>query len=104
MPPTPAASASGNERVFAVISLVLGVVSLCGVVFWFIGLPLGIIGVVLGFFGRKDPSQKSLATIGMILGAIGILLSCLPVGVIAAMRLLGPKIGNTFSTINSSLQ
>jgi hypothetical protein len=34
-----------------------------------------------------------------------ILLCCalLPIGVIAAMRLLGPQIGNTFSTINSSL-
>jgi hypothetical protein len=34
-----------------------------------------------------------------------ILLCCalLPIGVIAAMRLLGPQIGNTFSTINNSL-
>jgi hypothetical protein len=101
--PAPVAGGTGNERIFAILSLVAGVISLCGGFIWFIGIPLGILGMVLGFLGRRDASQKTLATAGMVLGILGILLSCLPVGVIAVMRLLGPKIGNTFSAINSSL-
>lgn len=97
------AAGGGNERVLAIASLAAGVISLCGVVLWFIGIPLGIVAVILGFFGRRDPSQKTIASVGIALGIVGILISCLPVGVIAVMRLLGPKIGNTFSTISSSL-
>jgi uncharacterized membrane protein len=99
----PVASGGGNERVFAIISIAAGVLSLCGFVLWFIGIPLGIVGIVLGYFGRRDASQKTLATVGMALGVVGILISCLPIATIAMMRLLGPKIGDTFSSINSSL-
>ena len=94
---------NGNERIMTIASLVLGVISLCGVVVPIIGVPLAIAGIILGFLGRRDVSQKSLATAGIVISIIGILLSCVPVGVIAVMRLLGPKIGNTFSTINNSL-
>jgi hypothetical protein len=87
----------------AIIAVVVGVISLCGVVVPIVGIPLGIIGLVLGYFGRKDALRKNLATIGMALSVFGILLSCVPVGVIAVMRLLGPKVGETFSTISSSL-
>ena len=96
-------ASGGNEQLMAIVALVAGVISLCGVVVPVIGVPLGIIGIVLGYFGRKDANRKNLATIGMVLSVVGILLSCVPVGLIAVMRLLGPKIGNTFSTISSSL-
>jgi hypothetical protein len=39
----------------------------------------------------------------MVLSGIGILLSCVPAGLVAFMRLMGPKIGDPFSSINSSL-
>lgn len=94
---------AGNAQILAIVSLVVGVISLCGVVIPFMGIPLGILGMVLGYFGRKDVNWKTYATIGMVLSGVGILLSCVPVGLIAAMRLLGPKIGNTFSTISNSL-
>jgi hypothetical protein len=87
----------------AIVSLIVGVVSLCGLVVPFIGIPLGILGLVLGYFGRRDINWKTYATIGMALSGVGILLSCVPVGLITAMRLLGPKIGTTFSTISNSL-
>jgi hypothetical protein len=102
MSPEPAVG-GGNERTMAIVSLIAGIISLCGLVVPIIGVPLGIIGVVLGYFGRRDAEQKNLATIGMMLSGIGILLSCVPIGLISIMRLLGPKIGNTFSSINSSL-
>jgi len=103
VPMSPIPASSGNEQIMAIVSLVAGVISLCGLVVPIIGVPLGIIGIVLGYFGRKDAERKNLATIGMVLSGLGILLSCVPIGVISIMRLLGPKIGNTFSTISSSL-
>ena len=102
-PMSPQPASAGTERLMAIASLVAGVISLCGLVVPIIGIPLGIIGVVLGYFGRKDAGWKTYATIGMALSGIGVLLSCVPIGLISIMRLLGPKIGNTFSSISSSL-
>ncbi|HSB03084.1 MAG TPA: hypothetical protein VLE49_20710 [Anaerolineales bacterium] len=102
-PVSPAPTPSGNEQIMAIVSLVVGVISLCGIVVPIIGIPLGILGIVLGYFARKSAAWKTYATIGMALSGGGILLSCVPVGVIATMRLLGPKIGTTFSTISNSL-
>lgn len=102
-PVSPQPANAGTEKILAIVSLVVGVISLCGLVVPIIGIPFGIIGAVLGFLGRKDVNWKTYATIGMVLSIIGILLSCFPVLIISIMRLLGPKIGNTFSSINSSL-
>ena len=102
MPSQPTQPA-GTERILAIVSLVTGVISLCGLFIPIIGIPLGLIGLVLGILGRKDADWKVYATVGIALSVVGILLSCVPIGVISIMRLLGPKIGNTFSSINSSL-
>ena len=40
---------------------------------------------------------------GQVLVEYAIILALIAIVVIAVMRLLGPKIGNTFSTISSSL-
>jgi len=103
VPVSPQPASAGTEKILAIVSLVIGVISLCGVVVPLVGIPFGIIGIVLGFFGRKDPAWKTYASVGIALSIVGILLSCVPIGIISIMRLLGPKIGNTFSTINSSL-
>ena len=69
-------SGSGNEKIMAIASLVLGVINLCA---WFLpicGIPLAIVGLVLGFLGMKDPSQKTLAIIGMALCGLSLLLAC----------------------------
>ena len=102
-PASPQPANVGNEKILAIASLAVGVISLCGVIVPLIGIPFGIIGVVLGFLGRRDASWKTYAAVGIALSIVGILLSCVPIGLISIMRLLGPKIGNTFSTINSSL-
>lgn len=99
---TGSVSGGGTESTLAILSLVCGVISLCGIVVALIGIPFGLLGLVLGYFGRRNTDRKNLATIGMILGGIGILLSCIPI-FFAILRLLGPKVGNTFSTISSSL-
>lgn len=48
-------------------------------------------------------SNRTPVIIASIVGGVIALCVCLPIVVIAVMRLLGPKIGNTFSTISSSL-
>jgi hypothetical protein len=73
----PPAPASGNEKIMAIASLVLGVINLCA---WFIplcGIPLASAGLVLGFLGMKDPSQKTMAIIGMALCGLGMFLACI---------------------------
>lgn len=75
--PMQPSTGSGNERIMAIGSLVIGIINLCAWFFPICGFPLGLIGVVLGYFGMKDPSQKTLAIIGMVLSGIGILLACI---------------------------
>lgn len=73
---TPVNSGGGNQKIMAIASLVLGIINLCA---WFLpicGIPMSIVGLVLGFLGMKDPSQKTLAIIGMVLCGIGLLLGC----------------------------
>ena len=74
--PPARAGGGGNEKIMAIAALVLGVINLCA---WFLpicGVPLSIVGLVLGYFGMRDPSQKTLAIIGMALCGIGLLLAC----------------------------
>ena len=102
-PIAPQPASTGTEKMLAIASLVVGVISLCGVFLPIIGIPLGIVGAVLGFFGRRDAEWKTYASVGIALSIVGVLLSCVPVALISVMRLLGPKVGDTFSSINSSL-
>lgn len=76
MTPSSAPASGGNERIMAIASLVIGVIDLCA---WFLpicGIPLALIGLVLGFLGMKDSSQKTLAIIGIALCALGLILGC----------------------------
>lgn len=87
--PSPAPASGGNERVMAIASLVLGVINLCA---WFIplcGAPLAIVGIVLGYLGMKDPSQKTLALIGIVLSALGLIATCINGALGAYMGLSG---------------
>jgi len=51
----------------------------------------------------KTGKSRAGSIIAWVVGAVLALCVCLPVVVIAVIRLLGPKIGKTFSTISSSL-
>ena len=58
-----------------VASLVLGIISIICSLFlaglnW-LGAILGIIGIVLGAVGRKDPEKKGLATAGLVCSIVG---------------------------------
>ena len=61
-----------------VASLILGILSLVILVFligfqW-LGVILGLIGVVLGALGRKNPESKGIATAGLVCSIIGLVL------------------------------
>ncbi|MGA2490734.1 MAG: DUF4190 domain-containing protein [Anaerolineales bacterium] len=78
LPPTPAPvyapTPTSDKKGFAIASLVLGILSLCGsAVFWCGGL-ISIIGIVLGALGVNSKS-KSIAIAGIILSALGLILA-----------------------------
>ena len=65
----------------AVASLVLGIISIVIGLFvsaWgWAGAIIGIIGIILGVQGRKDPEKKGLATAGLVCSIIGTVLCVL---------------------------
>lgn len=69
-----------------VASLVLGIVSIvCPIIgFSTIGAITGLIGIVLGAMGRKDPEKKGIATGGLVCSIIGFILSIILVIACAA--------------------
>lgn len=61
-----------------VASLVLGIISLvCGLFltgFQWIGAIVGLVGIILGAAGKKNPENKGIATAGMVCSIIGFVL------------------------------
>lgn len=65
----------------AVAALVLGILgtvcSLTGILFW-LGIPLGLVGLILGIVGRKNAvanqQPTGMSTAGIALGAVGLVL------------------------------
>lgn len=77
VPMSPQPSTGGNERMFAIGSLVVGIINLCAWLLPICGFPLGVVGLVLGYLGMKDAAQKNLSIAGMGLSGIGLLLACI---------------------------
>jgi len=70
--PAPIPARNGNG--FAIASLVLGILSLCGSwVFWCGGL-MSVIGIVLGALGLNSKG-KGMAIAGIILSALGLIIA-----------------------------
>lgn len=93
----------------AVASLVLSILS------WFMLPVIGaVVGLVLGYSARQNTrgvapteSGDGIATAGIVISWIHIGLAtcvCVALAALFMLGLLGPLIGSTFSTINSSLQ
>lgn len=62
----------------AVASLVLGIIAIvCGIFlagFQWVGAIVGVIGIVLGAQGRKNPEKQGIATAGLVCSIIGFVL------------------------------
>jgi hypothetical protein len=80
LPPAPAPAPAlvpapaSDRKGFAIASLVLGILSLCGSVSLWCGGIISVIGIVLGALGMNSKS-KSMAVAGIILSALGLLLA-----------------------------
>jgi hypothetical protein len=72
--PVSAPAPAGDKKGLAIASLILGILSLCASLGWYCGAPLSIVGLILGFLGVKS-SGKGLAIAGIILSAVGLLLT-----------------------------
>ena len=70
----PAPAPAGDKKGFAIASLVLGILSLCGSVTFLCGGLLSVIGIVLGALGMNSKS-KSMAIAGIVLSALGLILT-----------------------------
>lgn len=64
-----------------IASLILGILSLLFALiftgFQWIGAIVGLIGIILGALGRKNPEKKGIATAGLVCSIIGFILSIL---------------------------
>jgi hypothetical protein len=98
--PVSSPAPAGDKKGLAITSLVLGILSLCASVGWFCGGPISVVGLVLGFLGRKS-SGKGLATAGIILSAVGLLLTV--IFIILSMIFRGPILNNIYNQIYNQI-
>ena len=75
-----------------IASLICGIITLVLAVFsgnglGVVGVALGIIGIILGALGRKDPLQHGIATAGLIISIIGMIINV--VLFVACMAFIG---------------
>jgi uncharacterized membrane protein len=94
--PFPAPAPVSNNKGLAIASLILGILSLCASVGWFCGGPLSVVGLILGFLGRKS-TGKGLATAGIILSAVGLVLTV--IFIILSVILRGSVLNSIYNQI-----
>lgn len=62
---------NSNKSTMHIASLVLGIVSIVTTLFWYITIPTGILGIVLGVKSAKRTGSK-IGKAGMITGIVGL--------------------------------
>jgi hypothetical protein len=85
-PYTPVTQSSGPNGGFAIAGLVLGIVSI--VLFWafYLGIPVAIVGIIMSALGRRSVERRTMATVGLVLSIIAIVLSlCIVAFIILAL-------------------
>lgn len=94
----------------AIASLVIGAISLPMAWCYGIGIPLGIVALVIGLIAlrqiRSNPiptKGEGLAIAGAILGGAAIAVGVLIILAFGTLILAGPQIGEVFSEINENL-
>lgn len=60
-----------KKNTMHVAALVLGIISIVGAGFWYIGIPTGVLGIVLGIKSVRKLGSK-LGKAGMITGIVGL--------------------------------
>jgi hypothetical protein len=83
---TPSQPVAVDRKGVAIAAFVIGILNLCGWILPVCGIPLAIIGGILGVLGLQS-SQRTLAIVGIVLCAltlIGSIIAAIAGGVIAA--------------------
>jgi len=62
---------------FAVTGLVLGIIAIVSSWYPFLGLPIPIVGIVMSALGRRSVSYRGMATAGLVLSIIAIVIGVL---------------------------
>jgi len=88
LPPVETAAVKDKSGL-AIAALVCGILSLCSWLIPFCGGPIALAGIILGVLGMKS-SKKGMALAGLIMAAIGILLTIINA---VAGAILAPMLG-----------
>ena len=62
---------------FAITGLVLGIIAIVSSWYPFLGLPIPIVGIVMSALGRRSVSYRTMATAGLVLSIIAIVIGVL---------------------------
>jgi hypothetical protein len=73
---------SDSRNGFAITGLVLGILSILSSWYPFCGLPLPILGIVMSALGRRSFSYRTMATVGLVLSIIAIVIGVITTTVI----------------------
>lgn len=68
-PNTPPANGMG------IASLVLGIIAIVSFCWWFVSIPCGIIGLILGGVAKSKGNKSGVTTAGIVLNIIGLVLA-----------------------------
>ncbi len=99
IPPVETVRPAGRGQGLGIASLVLGILSLCGSLFWYCSAPLAIAAIITGILGLRTPG-RTLALIGVILAVIGLLMAI----VFAIIGLNSGPIMQQLQTMQATLQ
>lgn len=77
-----------DSRGKALSALILGIISIPTALLPILGLPIGVIGLVLGIISRKS-SSKGKAVVGIVLSIIGLVLTIINAGIGVYMAING---------------
>ncbi len=95
------APAPSDKSWMAIVSLVTGILALCGWLFPICGFPLSIAAIIFGILGMKT-GKRTMALIGLILGGLTVFLAIISVVVGVLIQagafgdILPPDIMNMF--------
>jgi len=101
-PSAPVAHPAGPTNGLAVASMILGILAvLCG--WFFLGLILGAVAIVLGIIGLKKPGGRGMAITGIITGAIGTLTSLIFISIFFIAIAFGGAIASEGNVIKNAI-
>ncbi len=84
----PAPREQGSDM--AVAGLILGIIAIPAATFAACGVLFGVLGLVFSILGRKSFSQRTMATVGIVLSSVALALSLIQIfgGVVSTLNML----------------